>query len=661
VSSRNPEQFRLVAARVQNFGCFHDSTEVKIEDINVLIAENENGKTTFLRSLAWWSQPDVPFDEEDRWDGADKKEVLDLVSLTFEVPTSLALKLRSSEASKFPDRVRITRRSDSSYRVENAHDGLAIDRNQVSQLPEDYRENLQGLVELLSPYRTQPEVKIVYDDLKNSAEGLRLSQESGQLLQDDFPNRFPGEMYSKIASAIASLTSRPVNVVPVSKAVDFQLVEPLIPRIMYFDETVEYLEDSVTYDVAASDPVKHRTMINLAKIAGFDLLSVKGSPSHDRLVKGKNAEKAISSQFNKYWQGADVNLLIHLDETQMTLMIDYKGRTQRPSRRSSGLKWQLGFYINFEADCGDELSTAVLLLDEPGLRLHIKQQPKLLDLFKKLARDGNIIMYSTHLGNMLLADKPHSYRLLVQDASIERAVQIQSDIRKIRSSNDVFEPVRQALGMGIANSIGLGHASLLVEGLSDLYILSSMSELSRRAASSYLNSDISVVPIGGSGGKSLPIVAFAISESASVVVLVDDDPAGISTQKAIASRFRDTVTTLRTHRESKTSDRELEDLFECAFYLRLVNESHAFLEDFDPIHVEDLRADVSICDAIQENFVKQGLGTFQKLRPALHLQMLMETETFPTENLGEFPNLFSDIEASFRNNERIPLDNSTDK
>jgi predicted ATP-dependent endonuclease of OLD family len=80
----NSEQFRLVAVRVQNFGCFFDSTEVTIDDINALIAENENGKTTFLRSLAWWGQPDTPFDEEDRWDGADKNSLLDLVSLTFD-------------------------------------------------------------------------------------------------------------------------------------------------------------------------------------------------------------------------------------------------------------------------------------------------------------------------------------------------------------------------------------------------------------------------------------------------------------------------------------------------------------------------------------------------------------------------------------------------
>ena len=646
MDAKDPNRLHLVAVRVQNFGCICDSTEVKIDGINALIAENENGKTTFLRSLAWWGQPETLFDEDDRWDEADKETVLDLVSLTFEVPQFLALKLRSSGASKFPDRITITRCSDSSYRVENAHDGLPIERLEVHELPEDYTKNLDALVEYLRPYRTQPEVGVVINDLKNSAGGLQLSEEGRQSLEVEFPARFNSEMYLHICQALSSLTSQSVGEIPVPTRVEFDWLQPLVPKIVYFDEMIDYLEDSVTYDRADSDPIQHRTMINLAKLAGFDLLDVKGRASHDRLMKGNNATKSISSKFNRYWHGDDVNLLVHLDESQMSLMIEYKGRTQRPSRRSSGLKWQLGFYINFESDCGGALSNAVLLLDEPALRLHIKQQPKLLELFTKLAQDGNTIVYSTHLGNMLLAESPHSYRLLVQDPSHERAIVIQSDVRKVASSNDVLQPVRQVLGMGIANSIGLGEKTILVEGLSDLYILRSMSELSRRLSQAHLGNSISMVPIGGSGNKSLPVVAFAISESVAVVVLVDDDKAGRSTQKAISTRFRDLIPVVKTHRESKSMDRELEDLFDVEFYLALVNESHSHLDQYLPIDASQIRRDISICDAIQEQFDGQGLGNFQKLRAAIHFQSLMQLEELPTRNLGNFPELFELIASS---------------
>ena len=648
MGARSQEQFRIVSARVQNFGCFRDSTEVLIDEISALIAENENGKTTFLRSLAWWGQPETPFDEDDRWDEADKAAMLDLVSLTFDVPQSLALKLRSSGASKFPDKIRITRCSDSSYRVENAHDGLPIERVEVFHIPDEFTQNLQGLIEYLKPYKTQPEVAVVFDDLQNSNNGLLLSQDSQRIIKDVFPTRFNTEMLTHITATFASLATQPVIPAPVLSTVDFDSIKFLVPRIAYFDETTEFLEDSITYDLATSDPAQHRTMINLARLAGFDLLNVKGSTSQDRLMKGNHAEKLVSSKFNRYWQGADVNLLVHLDESQMTLMIEYKGRTQRPSRRSSGLKWQLGFYINFEAGCEDELSNAVLLLDEPGLRLHIKQQPKLLELFEKLAHDGNTIVYSTHLGNMLLGTRPHSYRLLVQDPSNERAVIIQSDVRKIKSSNDVLQPVRQALGMGIANSISLGGKTLLVEGLSDVYILSSMSELSRRLSASHLGGDVSLVPVGGSGNKSLPIVAFAISESATVVVLADNDKAGRSSQKTIRTRFRDMIPVLRVHRDSKTTDCELEDLFDADFYLDLVNEAHSYLEGYRPISSSEIREDISICDAIQEKFDEQGLGEFQKLRAALVLKTIITDRVFSAAELGGFPGLFIEIEESFR-------------
>ena len=68
--STDSPKMELISARVTNFGCFSDSEEVPIDDVTALIAENENGKTTFLRALAWWGDVQASFDEDDRWEGS---------------------------------------------------------------------------------------------------------------------------------------------------------------------------------------------------------------------------------------------------------------------------------------------------------------------------------------------------------------------------------------------------------------------------------------------------------------------------------------------------------------------------------------------------------------------------------------------------------------
>ena len=112
--SNAPRHLELVSARVTNYGCFADSGDVPIDSVTALIAENENGKTTFLRALAWWSDRAVAFDEADRW--ADAPDgLIELVAVKLRVPASTSQLLRRTGYRSIPDLVTIVRSSDGSY------------------------------------------------------------------------------------------------------------------------------------------------------------------------------------------------------------------------------------------------------------------------------------------------------------------------------------------------------------------------------------------------------------------------------------------------------------------------------------------------------------------------------------------------------------------
>ena len=65
------------------------------------------------------------------------------------------------------------------------------------------------------------------------------------------------------------------------------------------------------------------------------------------------------------------------------------------NERSRGLRWFFSFYVTFSADTkGGVAQNAILLLDEPGLFLHIESQKDLQLHFEK--DFYNQIIYTTH-------------------------------------------------------------------------------------------------------------------------------------------------------------------------------------------------------------------------------------------------------------------------
>ena len=226
----------------------------------------------------------------------------------------------------------------------------------------------------------------------------------------------------------------------------------------------------------------------------------------------QEASEELTEQASVRWEGDRVTFRVQFDETRMIVSVDHRGRDQKPSRRSRGLQWFLGFYTNFKAETQGALAGAILLLDEPGLHLHIKQQPKLIELFEDLTQ-SNQIVYSTHLPFLIPRGALHRLRLMFPGKPAG-TVRVENDFHKLKTSADVMQPVRAALGMGIADAISLGLSNVVVEGLADTYYLDSMRAFCRDAGKAALSEDVTLLAAGGAGRKMLPMVSFVLAERA---------------------------------------------------------------------------------------------------------------------------------------------------
>ena len=135
--------------------------------------------------------------------------------------------------------------------------------------------------------------------------------------------------------------------------------------------------------------------------------------------------------------------------------------------------------------------TYILLLDEPGLNLHASAQEDLLRFLDDLSANYQII-YTTHSPFMIASGKLDRVRTVLET---DRGSVISDSVQE-KDPNTLF-PLQAALGYDIAQNLFVSKKNLLVEGVSDLMILTALSGILESEKRTGLRSDITIVPTGG--------------------------------------------------------------------------------------------------------------------------------------------------------------------
>ncbi len=135
------------------------------------------------------------------------------------------------------------------------------------------------------------------------------------------------------------------------------------------------------------------------------------------------------------------------------------------------------------------------------------------------------------------------------------------------------------------------------------------------------------------------------------VVLVDDDKEGRIAERRILEAFHGLVPVVRTHAKSgdkESSGHELEDLFDRAYYVDLVNASHLDVKGFEPLQPEALDSSMPMTDAVAKAFKDAKLGKFGKLRPAQEFYARVEVGKAPLATTRKrFASLFERLNREF--------------
>jgi len=182
-----------------------------------------------------------------------------------------------------------------------------------------------------------------------------------------------------------------------------------------------------------------------------------------------------------------------------------------------------------EAQAGHK--NAILLLDEPGLHMHGTAQEKIIEFFAKLSRD-NQLLYSTHSPFMIDGAHLERARAVYEDA--DGTTRVSEDVWP--RDRDTLFPLQAALGYQIAQSLFVAKRQVIIEGISDYWLLHALDIALATRGIPGLRQEITLVPSGGVT-RLFPLASMLIGNNVEVAALLDGDEPGRREGKKLVEKL----------------------------------------------------------------------------------------------------------------------------
>jgi energy-coupling factor transporter ATP-binding protein EcfA2 len=406
-----------------------------------------------------------------------------------------------------------------------------------------------------------------------------------------------------------------------------------MPVFMYLEEypelnghqnISEFLQRKTENKLTLAD----KNFEKMCKVAGLrpdELQTLLNQKEHEtRNQLANRASAVITSEIRRLWKDRSLTVRFDTDAEHINTFVSDPNATFNVevnlNERSRGFQWFFSFYMTFAADTkGGAAENAILLLDEPGLYLHAKSQRDLLSHFE--ADFQNQILYTTHSPFMV-----PTHRLdTVRTVSIAEEVGTTVSNDPSGDARTLF-PLQAALGYDLAQSLFVGPNNLVVEGVTDYWALSSISEHLNANGGGGLQVNLTITPAGGA--QKIPyMVALLSSEQLNVLALLDHEKDAKTTRdELVKSKLisdKNVLFISEAFGSSPPKEADIEDLFDTAVYETLVRESYA--KELKGVTLKLNDKIPRIAKRFEDAFFSANLQ-FHKTRPIRLLLTKMATE-----------------------------------
>ena len=607
---------KLTLVHVCEYKSIQDSNHFDVGDVTCLVGKNEAGKTALLEALSRLNPlvPTKTFEVTEDYPRAQveeyqqeieqkKRKPAKVVRATFtltEEEMQGAKEEFGDSVFKSPN-VDLSRGYDQTLYVGVEVDEQAAVRHLVREVgfPHDTaakasaQNSFKELSALLAARATEQQAAFAKAHAEASA--LQDPQDKAKAL-DEAKKLAESEAAKQLRAKLVELQKQSFGMY-----IWDTYLEESFPKFLYFDEyyqmrgelNVQKLKDrQATKRLDDSD----HPMLALVQLARLNLDQLLAPQNTQALInKLEGASNHLSGKIFQYWS-QNKNLSIRFD-IRPAYPGDPEGMregtnlwgfvydsahqvTIRLGTRSRGFIWFFSFLAWFSQQrrTGQPL---ILLLDEPGLFLHASAQGDLLRYIEEELKPHHQVIFTTHSPFMI--DPKHFERVrIVRDKSMESRKEdepLPPDEEGTKVLSDVLEadegsifPLQGALAFDITQTLFVGPNSLIVEGVSDMFYIDTLTGVLGRTGREGLSDKWTLSPVGGSEKVSSFIALFRNQKGLNIATLIDIQK---KDQQKIENLYKDKLLkkkqVLTFADFTKTAEADVEDMFDVPFYLKLVN------------------------------------------------------------------------------------------
>jgi predicted ATP-dependent endonuclease of OLD family len=246
-------------------------------------------------------------------------------------------------------------------------------------------------------------------------------------------------------------------------------------------------------------------------------------------------------------------------------------------------------------------------LNSPGLHLHPTLQAKLVALFDRISAENQLV-YSTHLPFLVDGNHLERVRTVYLSGPEPQKTMISNDIRPAGDRDTLF-PLQAAIGYSIAQTLFLGKRSVIVEGVTDYWIIKALDNcLSTKETGPALHPDTVLIPAGGTS-RLMPLASIMLASTGvgegHLMVLLDSDNEGEQAARRLEEVFSGESTVVMLGSTIGLNEATIEDLFPRDIYVSALREA-----GYSIALTSDEEAMTTTVKAMDQAFKRLGLGKF---------------------------------------------------
>ena len=636
----------LIEATIHKYKSIESDQTFPInKDVTILVGMNESGKTSAVEAIAKtnYFQDDKKFKFNTTYDYPRKeKKKMDKTGVT---PEAITLKFSISKELKNKINEDI---GEGIFTIEEFTRTTKYDnRHTIGNVEVDYNK----FIELKTK-----ELDISSKSLNDKLLKVKTNDDLNGLIAD-----YKEEIYINGLKTLEKYFKNSSWHDPIAQYVYINYLSPNLPKYLYYDEYYS-LPSKISIEELQKDNLEEeelKTAKALFELADIDIEELINADEYeDYRAELEATEATITDELFKYWNtNNNLDIVFDIEKVEKkinnnkTTIIEHilnirvknnRNRVSLPLRnRSKGFNWFFSFLVWFKRIQEDKNSNYVLLLDEPGLNLHASAQKDLLHFIEDLTEDYQVI-YTTHSPFMIEPSKLNRVRTVVET---KNGTQISDSIQD-KDPKTLF-PLQASLGYDIAQNLFISEKNLLVEGVSDLIYLQVISTLFEENNRTYLNKDITIVPVGGMD-KVATFISLLRGSDLNIVCLLDSFTDAKSKSKLddiTKGKIINAKNIIYFDEFTNYNKSDIEDLFTKKEYLTLFNESFS---EYDDITEENLNKKIDRILIQISKIIKKD--RFNHYRPANHLAKKgIKIDFFSNKTLDTFEKVIKKVNSIFDN------------